>query len=520
MKLLKYIKNIKDFKFKKIIIIRMIIFILVFNTSPDIIAQWEPDVRLTNAAGDSYTSPNNAWCVAASRDTVHVVWQDNRDGNPEIYYKRSTNAGISWGADTRLTNNSAVSTYPSVTVSGSPPLADVHVVWTDTRDGNDEIYYKRSTNAGVSWGADTQLTNNTSSSFDPSVIVSGSLPMAYVHVVWTDERDGNLEIYYKRSTDRGISWGPDTRLTNNPVFSYAPSVSVSGSPTTGVVHVVWMDNRDGNYEIYYKRSTDAGVSWATTDTRLTSNSAQSWYPSVTVSGTVVHVVWMDNRSGLYDIYYKRSTDGGVSWGADTQLRGSYNFSKFPSVTVSGSVVHVVWEDNRDQNYEIYYKQSTDGGTNWGADTRLTYNSAMSRFSSVSVSGSPPMADVHVVWSDYRDGNSEIYYKPNPTGNPIGIININSEIPKDFRLEQNYPNPFNPKTIIKFQIPNSSDLKLIIFDILGREVKSLVNELQDAGYKEVIWDGNDKNGLSVSSGVYFYKIEAGTFTDIKKMVLIR
>ena len=70
---------------------------------------------------------------------MHVVWYDNRDGNNEIYYKRSTDAGINWGADTRLTNNTAYSEYPSVAVSGSV----VHVVWNDYRDGNSEIYYKR-----------------------------------------------------------------------------------------------------------------------------------------------------------------------------------------------------------------------------------------------------------------------------------------------------------------------------------------------------------------------------------------
>jgi hypothetical protein len=71
-----------------------------------------------------------------------------------------------------------------------------------------------------------------------------------VHVVWSDARDADYEIYYKRSTDGGISWGGDTRLTNAPSTSEIPSITVSGS----VVHVVWFDLRDLNYEIYSKRS--------------------------------------------------------------------------------------------------------------------------------------------------------------------------------------------------------------------------------------------------------------------------
>ncbi len=148
------------------------------------LCQWQPDVRLTNDPAVSYTSSNNAWCIASSGNDVHVVWYDGRDGNAEIYYKRSLDEGISWGVDTRLTNNSGYSMYPSVAVSGSV----VHVVWYDNRDGpfgNDEIYYKRSTDGGVSWGADTRLTNNTAESRNPSASVSGQV----VHVVWDDKRD-------------------------------------------------------------------------------------------------------------------------------------------------------------------------------------------------------------------------------------------------------------------------------------------------------------------------------------------
>ena len=362
-------------------------------------AQWQPDVRLTNNSAVSWTSYNNAWNIAASGSVLHALWYDNRDGNYEIYYKRSTDAGMSWGADTRLTNNSALSELPSVAVSGQV----VHVAWEEQRDGNREIYYKRSTDGGTSWGADIRLTNNSAGSIRPSVSASGST----VHVVWDDDRDGNREIYYKRSTDAGVSWGADVRLTNNSAESGAtPSVSVSGS----TVHVAWDDARDGNWEIYYKRSTNGGVSWGA-DVRLTNDSGESGWASGAVSDSVVHVVWQDDRDGNYEIYYKRSTDGGTSWEPDTRLTSNSAASEFPSVSVSGSTVHVVWHDNRDGNREIYYKTSTDAGITWEADKRLTNNSGSSDYASVSVSGQFE----HVVWQDYRDGNYEIYYKRDSCG---------------------------------------------------------------------------------------------------------
>jgi hypothetical protein len=376
------------------------------------------------------------------------------------------------------------------------------VVWRDYRDGDWEIYYKRSTDGGVSWGTDTRLTNNSAFSLYPSVAVSGSI----VHVVWMDNRDGNDEIYYKRSTDGGVSWGTDTRLTNNPSSSGNPSVAVSGS----IVHVVWRDYRDGNEEIYYKRSTDGGVSWGT-DTRLTNNTASSWSPSVAVSGSIVHVVWMDNRDGNAEIYYKRSTDGGVSWGTDTRLTNNTAISLDPSVAVSGSIVHVVWRDLRDGNEEIYYKRSIDGGVSWGTDTRLTNNTAASWYPSVAVSGSI----VHVVWMHYRDWNWEIYYKRDPTGNPFGIKNISSEIPKEFSLFQNYPNPFNPSTTLQFAIPKTSFVKLNVYDVLGREIATLVDEQLKPGTYEVDFDGTN-----LTSGVYYYRLTSDDYVETKKMVLTK
>ncbi|OFY48825.1 MAG: hypothetical protein A2W85_14215 [Bacteroidetes bacterium GWF2_41_31] len=408
-------------------------------------AQWQPDVRLTNNPSPSNTSLNNSWCVAASGDTVLAVWDDQRDGNYEIYFKRSTDAGVSWGEDTRLTN-SAYSYDPCITIKGSV----VHIVWQELHDGYYEIYYIRSTDGGVSWDADTRLTTNTSDSWNPSIAANGSL----VHVVWEDERQGNSEIYYKNSTDGGVTWGADTRLTTNPYDSWNPSVTVSGL----LVHVAWYDFRDGNWEIYYKRSADGGVSWGT-DTRMTNNSHVSRYPCLASSGSVVHLVWHDDRDGNYEAYYKRSEDDGTSWSADTRVTNDAANSMFPSIAISASTLHLVWFDTRDTpNVEIYYNQSTNEGLSWGNDVQLT-DSPLSSYPSVAVSGSV----VHVVWQDMRDGNNEIYYKRNPTGDPVGI----NEPVTDRNTIQISPNPFSNE----ISVSNSSkeSCEIIIYDITSKKV---------------------------------------------------
>ena len=102
------------------------------------------------------------------------------------------------------------------------------------------------------------------------------------------------------------------------------------------------------------------------------------------------------------------------------------------------------------------------------------------------------------------------------------------MPKDIYLNQNYPNPFNPTTSLEYSIKENAFMSLKIYTIRGKLVKTLVNEAQSAGVKQVSWDGTNDNNEHVSSGVYVYRIEAKTtaesrqniFTSSKKMILLR
>jgi photosystem II stability/assembly factor-like uncharacterized protein len=101
------------------------------------------------------------------------------------------------------------------------------------------------------------------------------------------------------------------------------------------------------------------------------------------------------------------------------------------------------------------------------------------------------------------------------GGSVFISQTQTEVPSSFRLGQNYPNPFNPMTNVKFSIVNTGDVKIVVYDIQGREVQTLVNERLVAGTYEVKFDGS-----MLTSGVYFYKMVTDRFTETKKMLLIK
>lgn len=118
----------------------------------------------------------------------------------------------------------------------------------------------------------------------------------------------------------------------------------------------------------------------------------------------------------------------------------------------------------------------------------------------------------VVYSE--SGPTGIWSAAGCTGTITGVGNQNN-IPYDYALKQNYPNPFNPTTSIEFSIPNSGLVKLVVYDVLGKEVATLVNEVKNAGNYIV-----DFNASNLTSGIYFYKISTGDFSSVKKMMLIK
>ena len=127
-----------------------------------------------------------------------------------------------------------------------------------------------------------------------------------------------------------------------------------------------------------------------------------------------------------------------------------------------------------------------------------------------------------------DGEGEISllsaeFEKDVTGElEAGVLSPKTILPRAFALAQNVPNPFNPSTTISYNVPEGSTVRvrLEIFNLRGQLVRTLVDELREAGAYSVVWDGKDRTGRDVSSGVYFYRLRAGDFIQTRKMVLLK
>ena len=224
--------------------------------------------------------------------------------------------------------------------------------------------------------------------------------------------------------------------------------------------------------------------------------------------------------------------GGNSWeyglsihsdGTSVWLTGSTQSPNFPLQSLSGAYNQGTYGGGYCDAFIINFSTSCvrTWATYYGGTDYEQGNSIQSDGTSVWVTGDTestnfPLQSLSGAYNQgtYGGGTSDVFILKF-TAAMTGIKSISNEVPLSFSLSQNYPNPFNPTTNIRFDLPKSGSVKLVVFDALGREVATLVNEKLAPGTYEVDWNGSD-----YTSGVYFYRLVTDDFVVTKKMLLVK
>ncbi|MBL0106861.1 MAG: T9SS type A sorting domain-containing protein [Ignavibacteria bacterium] len=249
-----------------------------------------------------------------------------------------------------------------------------------------------------------------------------------------------------------------------------------------------------------------------------------WNNSLHIVGT--HIWFGTNGTKVY-----HSTDLGVTWtyGATTGTVNTYAVHYNNTTTGLAGGTAMVLSTNGGANYSAVTTPGTAGnlngiegaGTDWWAirsDANIyrSTNGASSWTTAYTAAGAVFQdIDFKVVGGcpkGWAAGNLGVIAKMDA---PTGISNINNEVPSSFDLKQNFPNPFNPTTNINFSLPKSGFVTLKVYDMIGKEVATLVNEVKTAGNYIVGF-----NAANLPSGAYFYRLESNSFVDTKKMMLIK
>ena len=441
---------------------------------------------------------------------------------------RSTDGGVTWNP-TGSIDNPNVRTFTAV---GSDLLAGTY--------GGQGVY--RSSNSGAAWVGSGKGVVATGVY---AIAASGGRTIAATSDIVT------------ATTDQGATWSrSDSGLNSHTLYALFPRTNDLFAGTTG----------SGAY-----RSTDGGISWSPANAGLNGNAATVW--DMAYDGTYLYAAtssgifrssnsggqWVQRTSGITDsltmkliaangvvccgtrssVY--RSTNAGESWTAATDgLPQYYQPTDFAAVggylfvSITGGVYRsadngahwiltgaglpsypdvqaLLAYPRSAPNHPALFAGLNNGGVYVSQDTGLTWVDCGSGLAGPGVNVSCLVADQGMLFAGTPGGG--VWRRP--ITQMVTALGRLAQGPAGFVLEQNYPNPFNPHTTITFGLPRSSLVHLSVFDILGRELSVLADGRRDAGVYSVEFDG-----VNLASGVYFYRLQAGEFTQAKRLLLLK
>ena len=254
--------------------------------------------------------------------------------------------------------------------------------------------------------------------------------------VWSDTREGKSNIYLAKSRDSGRTFGANVRVNDVPGTAGLFGATVA-LDRQNRAHVVWFDNRDGDYDIYYADESDRGDGF-TPAVRVNDDKANpveadvfgegeragsadlafQTLPCLAVDANgVIYVAWQDYRRNQADIYVAKSTDGGQTFSRNLRVNDDIGRAGqlYPSLAIDArGILYLAWHDFRKGNQDIYFSRSTDGGQTFSRNIRVNDDPGTDGQFNPSL-GVDAEGTVYLAWHDLRDGNADIYFAKSTDG---------------------------------------------------------------------------------------------------------
>ena len=471
-----------------------------------------------------------------------------------------------------------------VDMTGSPYHGNVYVTWTEFDSygssnpaDSSRIRFSRSTDQGLTWSPAVTISDVSGDCIDSDNTDEGAVPCVgpngQIYVSWA----GPLGLIFDKSTDGGTTWGNDIFVSDIPGgwdFAVSGIYRANGLPITacdtgssssynGNIYINWSDQRNGtdNTDVFFVKSTDGGNTWTSplkvNDDNTTRHQFFTWMTIDQTTG-FIYCCFYDRRNttgAATDVFVARSTDGGdtfdnfkVSESSFTPTSGIF-FGDYTNIAAYNRMIYPMWMRLNNSSLSVWtaiindtttvipvelssFSSNTSGGKvllSWETQTEINNKGFEVQRSSNSedwiVVGYVDGKGTSTIpgryeFTDEPSAGGTYYYRLKQVDfsgqySYSKTLEVNLMIIKSFVLEQNYPNPFNPATTIGYELPRETDVIIKVYDVLGNEVTTLVNGKQTAGVHEVKFDGS-KQG----SGIYIYRMTAGSITFTKKMILMK
>jgi hypothetical protein len=526
--------------------------------------QWTTDSTVNTKVCIATNDQKYPQMVSDGTGGTIIVWQDNRDSDTKIYAQRLDSVGVAkWTNNGKLICSATGSMQPQITSDGA---GGAIITWFDMRYGwpNSTVSVQRvNINGDILWQSNGIPLALQANSWSYPVITGYGVYGAVV--AWIGI---NGEIYAQKIDTSGVlKWKEGGVLIDSS--GGEPQIVVDDA---GGAIITWFDydhtQPATSTNVFAQRvNVNGQILWTVSDTICTAPYYQQ-HPCLTPDGNGGAIIsWIDSRTQndtAYIYAQKVSATGVPAWdknGIRISDIKSYFRSYIASDNKGGAII--TWLGTG-YNGEVHVQRMNGDGTReWPVDVRLTFGSNPSipkivedGFGGAFVSWTTPnqlhlqhlnpegVSSFAIEGKIVSIGHGEDFQKMCTDGKGIAILawedqrsNYNTDIYAhkitvpglvtevgynkmsyalaDFSISQNFPNPFNNTSVIKYSIPKSSHVTLKIFNTLGEELETLVNVEKPAGTYELTW-----NASNLPSGVYFYRIQAGRFIDMKKMILLK
>ncbi len=354
-----------------------------------------------------------------------------------------------------------------------------------------------------------------------AVDTSGGPYHSNIYLLCSVDRNSNpdpADVMFVRSTDGGVNWSSPIKINDDPGTSAYQWFGTMSVAPNGRIDVVWLDTRDNSGSnisaLYYSNSIDGGATWSPNERLSDYFDSHIGWPNQQKMGDYfdmfsdingANLAWAATFNGEQDVYYSYITDTTI---VPVEL---LSFSS----SVAANVVTLNWSTATELNNHGFEIERSSDKTNL-PDGKAIWRTIGFREGSGTTS-EPQQYSYSDKLSDIA--SAKLYYRLkqidfNGSFEYSDIVEVEIA-PSVFSLSQNYPNPFNPTTIIKYAMSSKQYTSLKVYDVLGNEVATLVNEEKEAGIYEV-----EFSATGITSGIYFYKLQAGSFVETMKMIIIK
>jgi len=341
---------------------------------------WMKDTSLESENGWKAELPD----IVIQDRYIYVVWHTwITELASLISFKMSSDAGKTWSETLRFTSEESIADSPKITCQNN----FIYIVWKEVTTNVTEIFFKSSSDYGKTWNENKQLTYNNTiprNIYDVKIETQDSM----VFVIWKDYRTGSSEVFLKKSDDYGETWSQDIRVTKDYTPSYHPAMAIG----THVLWIVW-DDWGEEAEICSSQSYDFGNTWS--DKQFLTSKGESKEPCIAIEDEHICLVWMDDQDDNFEIYFKESSDNGMTWSDDVRLTNNSGLSASPQISMYNDTISIVWMDDRSGHYEIFFKQRSKE-YNWTKDQQVTHSSYEQLFPALALLKSYPC----IVWKTH------------------------------------------------------------------------------------------------------------------------